>query len=153
VLVPASQYSDDELDIEASGEDSQTATEGDSQQSVSILDRLSLTRQNSIAENDKEALNRKGSNAPTFRKPTLLRQATSNLSNVSSANSGGITPATESVRRGGSKKSNIHYQAREAERKKIMQEAERKRKEGVRKKVVGTGGRSVLAALGSGGFE
>jgi len=153
VLVPASQYSDDELDIEANDEDSQTATEADSQRPVPILDRLSLSRQNSMAENEKETVNRRSSNAPTFRKPTLLRQATSNLSNVSSINRGGITPATEGVRRGGSKKSNIHYQAREAERKKIMQEAEKKRKAGVRKKVDGTGGRSVLAALGTGGFD
>ena len=59
------------------------------------------------------------------------------------------------MRMGGSKKSNIHYQAREAERKKIVEAADRKRKEEVKKSVRGKGRRSMLGVLGSynSGFE
>ncbi|KAF2099734.1 hypothetical protein NA57DRAFT_75238 [Rhizodiscina lignyota] len=102
--------------------------------------------------------------APIFKVPTLLRRAT-NLSTTSSttstSNSGRTTPTgveIAGVKRGGSKKSNIHYQAREAERRKLVEEAERRRKEGMRKKITGRGlSGSVLGRLaagkGSGGFE
>lgn len=88
-----------------------------------------------------------------FKVP-LLRRGT-NLSTTSSSSGGTTTPTTETgVRMGGSKKSNIHYQAREAERRKIVEAAERKRKEEVKKSVIGKGRSSVLGALGrSTGFE
>jgi len=58
------------------------------------------------------------------------------------------------VRVGGSKKSNIHYQAREAERKRIVGAAEKKRNAQVKKKVISTG-RSILGLLrnNGSGFE
>ncbi|OMP84895.1 Mediator of replication checkpoint protein 1 [Diplodia seriata] len=107
-----------------------------------------------------------------FKVPSLLRRATTNLSTTSttSNNSSSSTTTTSNnnnnsnaaaasaadqagLRRGGSKKSNIHYQAREAERKKAVVAVEARREEGLRKKVVKGRGRSVLGALGGGGFE
>jgi mediator of replication checkpoint protein 1 len=90
-----------------------------------------------------------------FKVPSLLRRATTNLSNASSTSSSSTTPAPTAdngVRRGGSKKSNIHYQAREAERKKIVEASEQRRKEQVRKSVIGKGRQSVLGVLGSKGL-
>ena len=59
------------------------------------------------------------------------------------------------MRRGGSGKSNIHYQAREAERRAALEKAEERRREKVRKRVVKGSSRSVLGVLevGDGGFE
>lgn len=95
---------------------------------------------------------------PGFRVPSLLRQATSNqsLASTTSSTSGRNTPVAENtVRRGGTKKSNIHYQAREAERKKAL-EAEEKRRAGEVERVARRAreGRGVLAVLENGrGFE
>ena len=83
-----------------------------------------------------------------FKVPSLLRRATTNLSTASNSSSSTTTAASETgVRVGGSKKANIHYQAREAERRKIVEAAERKRKEGLKRNVVGRGRASVLGAL------
>jgi len=90
-----------------------------------------------------------------FKVPSLLRRATTNLSNTSTTSSGSTTPvpgAENGVRRGGSKKSNIHYQAREAERKKIVEASERRRKEEVKRSVIGKGRQSVLGVLGTKGL-
>ena len=57
---------------------------------------------------------------------------------------------------GGSKRSNIHFQAREAERMKKVREVEARRKEGIRRSVVGKGRVSGLVnSLGGrgSGFE
>ncbi|KAJ4295432.1 hypothetical protein N0V90_007444 [Kalmusia sp. IMI 367209] len=90
-----------------------------------------------------------------FRVPSLIRRATSNLSTASSERSVSTSSKTTegAVRRGGTGRSNIHAQAREAERKAVLEKAEGKRKEALRKKVgKARSTRSVLSALG-GGFE
>ncbi|KAF1977342.1 hypothetical protein BU23DRAFT_526724 [Bimuria novae-zelandiae CBS 107.79] len=94
--------------------------------------------------------------APGFRVPSLVRRTTSNLSAASerSSSSTGVGKASESgIRRGGTGKSNIHAQAREAERRAVLEQKEAGRKEALRKKVgAARGKRSVLSKLG-GGFE
>ncbi|KAK7542113.1 MRC1-like domain-containing protein [Phyllosticta citribraziliensis] len=131
-----------------------------------IVDRLSLSRSSTAATSDTSqplAFHAPASSThrPGFRVPTLLRRATTNLSttsttsDASSGSGSAAAAASAEVRRGGNKKSSIHYQSREAERKKVVEAAERKRKEGLRKRV-GVGRKSGLAGYlgaGSGGFE
>lgn len=122
----------------------------------SVVNRLSIVIRNDGEEKPDEplAFHAPTSNTASVFKVPLLRRAT-NLSTTSSSSSGASTPMTETgVRIGGSKKSNIHYQAREAERRKIVEASERKRKEEVKKSVIGKGRSSVLGALKrSTGFE
>jgi mediator of replication checkpoint protein 1 len=98
-----------------------------------------------------------GTTSGGFKVPSLLRRATTNLSTTSTTSTGTTTPTTTptkgGVRRGGSKKSNIHYQAREAERKKLVDASEQRRKERVKKTVLGTGRQSVLGSLGGAKFS
>lgn len=84
-----------------------------------------------------------------------MRRATTNLSTTSNTSTGTTTPTGgEGVRRGGSKKSNIHYQAREAERRKVVDASDKRRKEEVRKSVLTKGRQSVLGSFGrTSGFE
>jgi mediator of replication checkpoint protein 1 len=130
----------------------------------SIINRLSMTRTHSEEDTTSGPL---AFHAPSagatnggFKVPSLLRRATTNLSTTSNTTSGNTTPSTgaseSGIRRGGSKKSNIHYQAREAERKKVVDASERRRKEEVKKTVLGTGRQSILGSFGMGknsGFE
>ncbi|KAF2400332.1 hypothetical protein EJ06DRAFT_582193 [Trichodelitschia bisporula] len=103
--------------------------------------------------------------AGAFKPPTLLRRATSyattatksgvnvSATGVTTPSAGAMESSSEGVRRGGSSKSNIHYQAREAERRKVIDAAEKRRAEEVRRSVL-KGRRSVLGSLGGkGGFE
>ncbi|KAF2137251.1 uncharacterized protein K452DRAFT_321941 [Aplosporella prunicola CBS 121167] len=178
-LVKETQYSDDEdeEDDHAAGPSNAQAaratfTSRRTDRSA-IVDRLSLARSTSSnlsegaparASNEPMAFHAPAtSHVPGFRVPSLLRRVTTNLSatsetgttTYSNGGSSGGAGAGESVRRGGSKKSNIHYQAREAERKRVVDASEKRRKEGLRKKVSLGGKRSVLGMLGSagGGFE
>jgi len=158
-IVPDSQHVDsdfedeDEMDVDGPEESRQAL----GIVRASVVNRLSIVTRN----NDEEkpdgpmafhapALN----SALVFKVPSLLRRATT-LSSTSSSSSGTTTPTTETgVRMGGSKKSSIHYQAREAERRKIVEAAERKRKEELKRSVIGKSRRSVLGAFGqSTGFE
>ncbi|KAI9694514.1 MAG: hypothetical protein M1822_000130 [Bathelium mastoideum] len=132
-----------------------------------IIDRLSLKRSSSSTLSDSEnaaslAFHAPAkTNAPGFKVPSLLRRATTSASRISansdSANRRASIAAEEAapggVRRGGSKKSSINYAAREAERRSLIEGAENRRKEGV-KKVAGMR-RGALRGLGSvgGGFE
>lgn len=91
-----------------------------------------------------------------FKVPSLLRRATTNLSTTSNTSTSTTAPtgAEGGVRRGGSKKSNIHYQAREAERRKIVDASDKRRKESVKKSVLTKGRQSVLGSFGKDcGFE
>jgi mediator of replication checkpoint protein 1 len=154
IMVPDSQFSDSE------GEDESLAPNALSRKP--IVDRLTLSRTSSISEAAPadgnlafHALSRSNT-GPGFRVPSLIRQATSNLSATSNSqrSSGAGTPA-ETVRRGGTGKSNIHAQAREAERRQMLEKKDSKRKEALRKKVSAGrkgGMRSVLGDL-AGGFE
>lgn len=161
IVIPDSQLSDAEDDDDDGSHTSRTAAR------KPIIDRLSLSRQSTVEETvttDSTSLafhapSRGTAGAPGFRVPSLIRQATSNLSISSerSAPSGsGSSAGKESgVRRGGTGRSNIHAQAREAERRALLEKKEGKRKEALKKKVESgrkKGARSVLGDLG-GGFE
>lgn len=163
-LVPDSQRSDSEdedndvMDVDTTIE---TSLQGSSRRVLhsvrtSVVNRVSTVQTETEDHHGPMAFHAPSSASTSgFKVPRLLRRAT-NLSSTSSSSSGASTPTTESnVRMGGSKKSNIHYQAREAERKKIVEAADRKRKEQVKKSVLGKGRRSMLGVLGSGnsGFE
>jgi len=153
VIVPDSQFSESE-------DDEETFVPS---RKASVIDRLTLSRQSTFEEVKGADTNMafhapsRSSTAPGFRIPSLIRQATSNLSTTSQRPSGASTPTESAVRRGGTGRSNIHAQAREAERRALLDKKEGKRKEALRKKVEGgrkrAGGiRSVLGDLG-GGFE
>lgn len=174
--IPESQYSD----MEDDEDNVLSLIRRDSTASKPVVNRLQHGVLNEISASDVNvtanrgdrpdggvnmAFHRSENDAPTFKVPALLRRATTNLSttstNSSASNSGVTTPTGVEigggVKRGGSKKSNIHYQAREAERRKQVEEAERRRRDGVKKKVTGRGvGGSILGRLagaGRGGFE
>lgn len=161
VVVPDSQYlsdSDDDLDVGLP-----THTE-ESAKPV-VVDRLSLSRTSTSSTTTGSTTtmdahmafhaSAASTNVPGFRVPSLVRRATSNFSTVSerSGGSGASTPSESNVRRGGTGRSNIHAQAREAERRAVMEKAESKRKEALQKKAgKARRQRSVLSRLG-GGFE
>lgn len=150
IMVPDSQFSDSEDD------DENTPTSRPAPRKP-ITDRLTLSRTLTINESAPDEANMafhapaRTASGPGFRVPSLIRQATSNLSTTSQRSSGASTP-TESIRRGGTGRSNIHAQAREAERRALLEKKEGKRKAALRKKVEGgrkrAGMRSVLGDLG-----
>ncbi|CAI6314881.1 unnamed protein product [Periconia digitata] len=167
VMVPDSQYMSDDSDDDATNNDAFA-----SRRPTTIIDRLSLSRSSTTLS---ESNTTTGAN-PTvagqtmafasttttmhggFRVPSLTRRATSNFSTVSerssSSSSTVATAAVGGVRRGATGKSNIHAQAREAERRAVLEKAEGKRKEVLKKKVGRARGvRSMLGGLGDGGFE
>jgi mediator of replication checkpoint protein 1 len=152
IVVPDSQLSDGEDDHEPAFVPASRKP---------IIDRLTLSRQSTLEESASADSNlafhasSRAAATPGFRVPSLMRQATSNLSVSSERSAGGSTPKEGGVRRGGTGRSNIHAQAREAERRALLDKKEGKRKEALRKKVEGgrkQGMRSVLSDLG-GGFE
>lgn len=159
--IPESQFSVSESEDEDDGARHAPAHRA-------IIDRLSLSRETSAINSSAESSGALAFHAPSavshqpgFRVPSLIRRATSNLSaktsTTNSTTSSGTTTPVEGtgVRRGGSGKSNIHYQAREAERRAALEKAEERRREKVRKRVVKGSSRSVLGVLGvgDGGFE
>lgn len=150
--------------------DSQYASDSDSELEVvdkpvrkMVVDRLTLSRQSTMESSQDSAggmafhaLSRGGA-LPGFKVPSLVRQATSNLSATSERSEARTGQNSEgSVRRGGTGRSNIHAQAREAERRALVEKSEKRRKEVLKKKADGArrkgGMRSVLGDL-SGGFE
>lgn len=126
------------------------AAERRTQAKVGVVDRLTLKKQSSSvsivgegsAAGDGMAFTTASMKAVgSFSKaPSLLRRATTNTSIAESTTSMGPPPrranredSGSSVRMGGSKKSSINYQAREAERKIVLEKAERKRKADVKR--------------------
>jgi mediator of replication checkpoint protein 1 len=160
VMVPDSQYlseSDDDLEVVG------LPTHEDRPAKPLIIDRLTLSRTPTSSTTSTTAADANlafhapsaGTHIPGFKVPSLIRRATSNFSTVSerSTGSGASTPVEGGVRRGGTGRSNIHAQAREAERRAVMEKAEGKRKDALKKKAGrARGKRTVLSALGS-GFE
>ncbi|KAF2193804.1 hypothetical protein K469DRAFT_551309 [Zopfia rhizophila CBS 207.26] len=153
-FVPESQYSEPESEDEASIPVKPVSRKP-------IIDRLSLSRTASIGSNADAASNMAfhapsaGAHQPGFRVPSLIRRATSNFSTTTSASSSGANTPVEGsgVRRGGTGRSNIHAQAREAERRAALEKSEARRKASLKKKVgAARGKRSVLGCL-DGGFE
>ena len=151
VVIPDSQLSESDEDEE------------DSQASMVkgkriIIDRLTLSRTASMDSETPAAGNLafhapSAGTGPGFRVPSLLRRATSNFSVVSTNSSGTSTAAESGVRRGGTGRSNIHAQAREAERRSVLEKKDKKREETLKKKVRKAKGRGgILKDLG-GGFE
>lgn len=181
VLIPESQFSDNDEDFASPDNDDHTddlvpfeehslaPREHTDATSRQVTNRLALAQVSDSSTNAAAgaamAFQMSDSTAPVFKVPALLRRATTNLSTAStssSTSSSGVTmpngvEKAGGTKRGGSKKSNIHYQAREAERRRAVEEAERRRKDGVRKKVTGrASGGSVLGHMfstGRGGFE
>lgn len=155
IMVPDSQFSESDSELEVEPPTSQLATTR-----KPIIDRLTLSREASLLETTVDVNGNMAFVAPSagmqpgFRIPSLIRRATSNLSAVSTTSSGASTPVEGSgVRRGGTGRSNIHAQAREAERRAALEKVEKKRKESLKKKVgKARGKRSVLGCL-DGGFE
>ncbi|KAI4642962.1 hypothetical protein J4E93_007031 [Alternaria ventricosa] len=152
IVIPDSQLSDAEDDHEPAFVSAARKP---------IIDRLTLSRQSTVEESVSADTNlafhapSRAAATPGFRVPSLIRQATSNLSVSSERSVGSSAPKESGVRRGGTGRSNIHAQAREAERRALLEKKEGKRKEALRKKVEGgrkQGMRSVLSDLG-GGFE
>jgi len=152
IVIPDSQLSDAEDDHEPAFVSASRKP---------IIDRLTLSRQSTVEESVSADTNlafhapSRAAATPGFRVPSLIRQATSNLSVSSERSVGNSAPKESGVRRGGTGRSNIHAQAREAERRALLEKKEGKRKEALRKKVEGgrkQGMRSVLSDLG-GGFE
>ncbi|KAF2655229.1 hypothetical protein K491DRAFT_630538 [Lophiostoma macrostomum CBS 122681] len=159
VMVPDSQFSESESELEI--EDAPAAIKAAARKPRAVIDRLTLSRTASIESNDTAVAGNMafhapgaGAHQPGFKVPSLIRRATSNLSIVSTGSSGASTPTEGSgVRRGGGARSNIHAQAREAERRAAVDKVERRRKEHLKKKVgMARGKRSVLGCL-DGGFE
>jgi mediator of replication checkpoint protein 1 len=130
----------------------------------SIIDRLTLKKQASSSLTETadtnlafSSLSQSAKGSFSFKPASLLRKATTNTS--FSENRPPIAlnrEGSSGIRNGGSKKSSINYQAREAERQEIVQKASKRREENVRK-IAGlrrkAGG--ALGALGrvGGGFE
>ncbi|KAF2706952.1 hypothetical protein K504DRAFT_385581 [Pleomassaria siparia CBS 279.74] len=148
IMVPDSQFSESESESEAAVKPTSRKP---------IIDRLTLSRTASM-ESELGAGGHLAFHAPSastgpgFRVPSLLRRGTSNLSVVSTG-SGTNTPTEGAVRRGGTGRSNIHAQAREAERRAVLEKADQKRKDTLKKKVnKAKGKRSILKDL-DGGFE
>ena len=150
-VVPDSQY----ISLSDSEDESQTTI---TRQERIVTNRLSMSRTSTMSESTTAAHSMafqapSAVSAPGFRVPSLIRRATSNLSAASERSGSSMSKGSEGVRRGGSGKSNVHAQAREAERRAVLEKAERGRKEALKKKVgKGRGTRSVLSRLG-GGFE
>lgn len=130
----------------------------------SIIDRLTLKKQasSSIAEAADSnlaftSLSQQSRGSISFKPASLLRKATVNNSSFTENRPPALNrEGSSGIRNGGSKKSSINYQAREAERQEIVQKAAKRREENVRK-IAGlrrkAGG--ALGALGrvGGGFE
>ncbi|TKA72706.1 hypothetical protein B0A49_04800 [Cryomyces minteri] len=122
-----------------------------------VIDRLSLKRlatTSTILDMGVLAFHAPSTtNTPGFKLPSLLRRATTNLTNVTTTSERSTTSKEEvTVRRGGSKKSSINYAAREAERRAVIDAAETKKAEDTKR--VARLRRSALGALGRGGsFE
>lgn len=150
-MVPDTQFSDSDSDLEIEPPIVTLQKQ--------VVDRLSITRAAIVSESSTEThlafhAPAAAAHQPGFRVPSLVRRATSNLSAVSTSTSGTTTPVEgPSVRRGGTGRSNIHAQAREAERRAALEKVEQKRKETLKRKVgKAQGKRSILRCL-DGGFE
>jgi mediator of replication checkpoint protein 1 len=161
-IIPDSQpwLSDDEGDEEEhrmtiTRTNTTTSTDSNGSKS-SVVNRLLRTQLNEDASTRPLAFQAAdGKSSPGFKIPSLLRRAT-NLSTTSESSSTSTSNSNEkSVRLGGSKKSNIHYQAYEAERRRIVEAADQKRKAQLKKTVRSTKGRSIMGLLhnNSNGFE
>jgi mediator of replication checkpoint protein 1 len=161
-VIPDSQpwESDDEADeeeyrmtITRTNTTTSTDSNGSKSSVVNRLLRTQLSEDTSSRPLAYQAV--AGKSGPGFKIPSLLRRAT-NLSTTSESSTTSTSNSNEkSVRLGGSKKSNIHYQAYEAERRRHVEAADQKRKSQLKKTVMSTKGRSIMGLLhnNGNGFE
>ena len=124
----------------------------DEQSAKQIVNRISLSRTSTCASDSSShlAFHTTDSSASNgSRVPSLLRRATAGIEIDENIPKSARIKAVdgESIRRGGSKKSSINYQVREAERRQMLEAAERQRKAGV--KTVVKNRRSVLSIINS----
>lgn len=148
-VVPDSQY----ISLSDSEDESSTVTRKERIVTNRLSRTPSLATESSTTSNMAFQAPSAGS-VGGFRVPSLIRRATSNLSAASERSTSSMVKSNEGgVRRGGTGKSNIHAQAREAERRAVLEKVEGRRKEALKKKAgMARGKRSVLSRLG-GGFE
>ena len=153
-VIPDSQYSDAESDNEQ--------PLPPTRQNIAIVDRLSAKRSAAAstatdANGNLAFVASEKSFAPGFRVPSLIRRSTSSsIVSNSSTSSGSTTMSTTNSKSVAHKKSSIHAQAREAERRVVIEAAEKRKRDEVRKTAIGVGRRSVLGVLkarNNGGFE
>lgn len=130
---------------------------------IAVVDRISLKRSSSsnISSTTKLAFSAPTTSLFNVKVPPLLRKATSNLSTTSSSSGisgmgkGALEAAglsSTGIKRGGSRTSGIAYQARETERRKAVEEGEKKRE---KRKFKGAERRreAVGGLFGKGSFE
>jgi mediator of replication checkpoint protein 1 len=150
-------HTDDDFDITITRTNTSLSIESASSR-TSIVNRLLRSK----AEEDSSTTplafqSNDASNSPGFKFPSLLRRTTnlSTTSNSSKGTSSSSGSKERSVRVGGSKRSNIHYQAYEAERKRAVEAAEQKRKAQLKKTVMASKGRAIMGLLrdNENGFE
>ena len=141
-VVPDSQFSPSD-----SEDESTPSTTSSTSTTHTVTNRLRTTSTSSTSSTSNLS-------TPGFRVPSLIRRATSNLSIASERSASSSTSGMkEGVRRGGTGKSNIHAQAREAERRVGVEKRERRRVEELKRRVGRERGRgSVLRGL-EGGWE
>jgi mediator of replication checkpoint protein 1 len=119
---------------------------------LNIVNRL-IRRQSSLeglelSNGQAMAFAAPGAMNTSFKAPSLLRRATG-LSTASASSTGSKTSSKDSVsatngtRFGGSKKSNMHYQAKAAERRKVDEAADEKMKAQL-KNLVSSKGKTIL---------
>ncbi|MCJ1382096.1 hypothetical protein MMC17_005208 [Xylographa soralifera] len=158
----------DSSDEEGDGQNENTQQPGrelfaNRRRTAPIIDRLSLKRAESAASASTSTTMRlafhdpNNVSGPGFKVPSLLRRATTQVTDTHGITTAGTERAAgggekgDFVRRGGTKRSSINYYAREMERNKGVKDVERRRKE--ERIRVGEMRRGVLGALGAGVFE
>ena len=124
----------------------------DEQSMKQVVNRISLSRTSTCASDSSSRLafhTADSSASNGSRVPSLLRRATAGIEIDENIPRSAKIKAVdgETIRRGGSKKSSINYQVREAERRQMLEAADRQRKAGV--KTVVKNRRSVLSIINS----
>ncbi|KAF1812257.1 hypothetical protein P152DRAFT_473969 [Eremomyces bilateralis CBS 781.70] len=159
-IIPYSQESESET------EESHTFTRVDTDSSSqSYRDRYSAHRATTSASNTSHksafVTSSQTDRSTTFKPPTLLRRVTARTNSTDSGSGTGVTTrvstsggsSESSVRIGGTKKANIHHQAREAERRAAIEKATSSGSVVMKKKKTAQKKSGLGALLGGNGFE
>ena len=148
--IPPLRRNDPPEDTSISNMQTATTTNPRRTRSNPIIDRLVLKRQqsssaSSLASSTPQAFQAPGAPASATTFPSLLRRAgTSNLSSMSNTDANGISHATAAaateraagggdkegfVKRGGTKRSSVNFAMREREKRGVVEEVERRKRE------------------------
>ena len=143
-IVPDSQLSDTDDVLNAAIHNSEE------QAGKHFVDRISLSRSSTCASDcsSRLAFHTTDSAASSgTRVPSLLRRATAGMEidGTKTKSSAAKAKESETIRRGGSKKSSINYQVREAERRSLLEAADKQKKAGMKSVVKSR--RSVLSII------